>query len=376
MAPGTDWEGNMHRWIARMAGLGGVCAVSFALAPTASAATKTVYAGLPKGAAKKVLLTLPRAEGLAVKGANPDANAFIIPKVTIHAGDSVQWNGLAANFHTVDLPGASGQDLPLFVADPAHLIAGANDAAGNPFWFNGQPTLGFDPLLFSATGGHVYDGSKRVDSGLPAGTSAKPFTVKFTKPGTYVYFCDVHANMKGIVVVRPRSATVPSAKQDAATLNAVLKADIRSAVKLTKVSIPADTVQLGRADGKGVEFLKMFPATLRVKAGTTVTFTMARGTREVHTAAFGPPKLLTALSNSLGGPAPSQQALFPSDSPALGPIQLSPTAHGNGFVNTGALDADSTTPNQASSRIKFTAPGTYKFICLIHSFMHGTIVVK
>jgi plastocyanin len=28
-----------------------------------------------------------------------------------------------------------------------------------------------------------------------------------------------------------------------------------------------------------------------------------------------------------------------------------------------------------SGKITFTAPGTYKFICLIHPFMHGTVVV-
>jgi plastocyanin len=31
---------------------------------------------------------------------------------------------------------------------------------------------------------------------------------------------------------------------------------------------------------------------------------------------------------------------------------------------------------QMSSQIDFTTPGTYHFVCLIHPFMAGTIVVK
>jgi plastocyanin len=53
-----------------------------------------------------------------------------------------------------------------------------------------------------------------------------------------------------------------------------------------------------------------------------------------------------------------------------------PTAHGNGFVNTGVLDNDpSTTKIFPSSKIDFTKPGVYHYQCLIHPFMHGTIVV-
>ena len=50
-------------------------------------------------------------------------------------------------------------------------------------------------------------------------------------------------------------------------------------------------------------------------------------------------------------------------------------AHGNGFANIGGLDRDPTTPLPASGQIKFTTPGTYHYACLIHPFMHGTIIV-
>ena len=40
------------------------------------------------------------------------------------------------------------------------------------------------------------------------------------------------------------------------------------------------------------------------------------------------------------------------------------------------LDTDSKSPLPASNSVTFTAPGTYQFYCLIHPFMHGTVIVQ
>jgi plastocyanin len=67
---------------------------------------------------------------------------------------------------------------------------------------------------------------------------------------------------------------------------------------------------------------------------------------------------------------------YPSDPPGAAAL-LTPTLHGNGFWNSGGLDEDRATPPQASNFVKFNAPGTYNFVCLIHyPFMHGTVVVS
>ena len=118
----------------------------------------------------------------------------------------------------------------------------------------------------------------------------------------------------------------------------------------------------------------MFPQTLKVKPNTTVTFTMSKDTREMHTATFGPASVLKTLSDGFQGANFPSQGLYPSD-PAS--IVVSPTSHGDGFGNTGALDTDSDTPTiTPSNTIDFTTPGTYHFQCLIHPFMQGTIVVQ
>jgi plastocyanin len=352
------------------------CAAAVSIPVTAAAAaTKVVFAGQPpttKALAAKLL-------GKEVKVIGQDApgvNAFFNQTVTINQGDSVKWTGLAKNFHTIDLPAKAGADLPLIL--PGAQVAGVNDFAGSPFWFNGLvPTLEFNPQLLAPSGGSTYNGSKRVDTGLPISPkSPNAVTIKFTKPGVYKYFCDVHAGMVGTVVVRAKGKPVPTAKQDAAALLRQQTTDILAAAKLTKVKQPPDHVSLGLSTSQGVELFAMFPSTLTVKAGTVVTFSMSTHSREVHTAAFGPQTYLTALSRAIGSPSGlAQAALYPSSPPGA-PIQLSPTSHGNAFANTGGLDRDATTPLPPTAQIDFTTPGTYHYFCLIHPFMHGTIVVK
>jgi len=119
----------------------------------------------------------------------------------------------------------------------------------------------------------------------------------------------------------------------------------------------------------------MFPTSLTVNAGTTVTFHMSKNTFETHTATFGPKPLLKSLAKGFQGANFPAQGVYPSDPP--GTITESLTSHGDGFANVGALDNSAATKQIPSSgKIDFTTPGTYHFICLIHSNMHGTIIVK
>ncbi len=336
-----------------------------ATAASAAARTKVVYAGGPAGWAR----SLSRHTGAGVDN-------FLVNRITINVGDTVDWNGasLSGGFHTVDIPKLNGHDLAL-ITGTGKTVQGVNDAAGNPFWFNGKvPLLSFNTALFGPSGPTAYNGTTRVDSGLPLG---KPhdFKVKFLTAGTYKYFCDVHYGMQGLIVVKPKGAAVPTAAQDAATLRSEEQHYAAEAKQVARTKTHGNTVSVGASGPGGVEVFAMFPATLRIKVGTTVRFMMSKDSREVHTASFGPRPYLTALSNSFtGGPLPSPAALYPSDPP--GHLLLSPTSHGNGFASTGAMDRDATTPLPALGAIKFTHAGTYRYQCLIHPFMHGTILVK
>ena len=336
----------------------------------AQAKTVTVYTGPPP----KALAGLSKS--FAAKY-NPDVNAFFPQKVTIHVGDTVSFiRGMMP--HTVDIPPVGGSDLPLLVTGA--LAAGVKDAAGNPFWFDGKvPSLGLNPQLLPGGPMNVsYDGTKRVESGFFLGNGPAPvFNVKFTKAGSYKVFCDIHYGMAGTVVVLPKSKPVPSAAQAKAALDRQVQADVKALKAAAKIKPAANTVSVGSAGPGGAELFAMFPSTLHVKVGTVVTFSMSRDTREVHTVTFGSQAYLTTLAHGLlSDPLLTQQDLYPSDLPALGPIALSSTSHGNGFANLGGLDRDGSTPLPASGQIRFTAPGTYSYVCLIHPFMRGTIVVR
>jgi plastocyanin len=102
---------------------------------------------------------------------------------------------------------------------------------------------------------------------------------------------------------------------------------------------------------------------------------MSKNSFETHTATFGNTATLKALAKGFTGAVFPAQGVYPSD--PTQPVTESLTSHGDGFAGVGALDNDSATKTIPSSgKIDFTQAGTYHFICLIHPFMHGTIVVK
>ena len=354
--------------------LGTVSAVIAAPA-VAQAKKVTVYTGPPPNVDKLVPPSARMSASFKAKY-NPDVNAFFPAKVTIHVGDTVRFiRGMMP--HTVDIPPAGGSGLPLLVA--GKLVTGVNDAAGNPFWFNGHvPSLGLNPLLLPAGPTKVnYDGTKRVESGFFLGNGSAPdLKVKFTKAGVFKVFCDIHYGMAATVAVLPKSKPLPTAGQANQALRGQALADVKALKAAAKIKPPANTVSVGLAGPGGAELFGMFPSTLRVKAGTVVTFSMSAGTREVHTVSFGSPADLAKLSRGLlSDPLLTQQDLYPSDLPALGPIVVSQSAHGNGFATLGALDRDPATPLPASGKVAFPTPGTYHYACLIHPEMRGTIIV-
>ena len=145
----------------RTRGIAAAAIAATALVPAAAAqgATRTVTAGPPG----KVAGTPP----------DGDDNAFFRKTVTVHVGDKVKWkiNG----FHTVTFPAKGDKPPPFISPDPSGTkIAGVNDAAGNPFWFNGQTRLVLDALGGLPVKGKSYNGSKLVSSGALLSGTARP----------------------------------------------------------------------------------------------------------------------------------------------------------------------------------------------------------
>ena len=102
-----------------------VCCLAVPVA--ASAATTSVVAGPP---IKRAPAGVPK---------DGDLNQFFPSAVKIHVGDKVSWT--VAGFHVVQFPKAGSAPPQLAVPDPSRPATGVNDAAGQPFWFNGQGKL-------------------------------------------------------------------------------------------------------------------------------------------------------------------------------------------------------------------------------------------
>ena len=352
----------------RTVAVAGVACLAVALPTTAQARTKSVAMGLPSAKIQKKF-----------QKNGSDVNDFFPHGVTIHAGDKVKF--VPTGFHTVDLPAKGGRVNP-FVAPQDQLISGSNDEAGQPFWFNGQPNQGFNPVLITNQNYGkklTYNGKKAVLSGLPIAPKNKPMVVKFAKAGNYTYYCNLHPGMKGVVHVRRAARKVPSAAADKAALAKQVKRDLKIAKGLANTIVPAKTVYLGSAGPHGVEFFGMFPLKgLTVHVGDSVNFQMSKGSFEDHTATFGPGdpgdpnSYLGQIAATLNSPTFDPRLVYPSDNT---PVNYTSTTHGNGFWNTGVLDRSSATPLPPRNSVTFTQPGQFTYYCLIHPFMVGTVNV-
>jgi len=351
------------------------------IAVAAVAATALVPAGAAQGATRTVTAGPPgKVKGQPKDG---DVNAFFRKAVTVHVGDKVKWtmNG----FHTVTFPKKGTKPPPLISPDPGGAkVAGVNDAAGAPFWFNGQTRLVLDKLGAFPVAGKSYDGSKLVSSGAPLSPgNPKPYTLKFTKKGSYTYYCTIHPGQKGSVKVVGKGRAIPSAKANRKAAKREYAKDVKRLIKDAKFSGPAGNEILAGNDTTRTTLFRYFPAKKSVPVGTTVTLSMPAKTSEIHTFSFGPPDYLKGIADAFVMPDPANPTgpptvfnpliAFPSDVPTL-PAHNG-TNHGNGFLNTGVLDRDAATPSPPSTQVTFSKAGTYDYICLIHPFMKGQIVV-
>jgi plastocyanin len=349
-----------------------LAAVAMALIPAAAAQAKPK--SVVMGLAGKTLNEFNNKYG-------SDVNAFFPKKVTIRKGGKVKFK--PGGFHTIDFPrNRNGAPVPLLA--PQGTVSGVNDFGGTPFWFNGQGNIQFNPaVLVNNFGKSFKQGKKRIESGLPVAAHPKPVTVRFTKKGTYRYYCDVHPGMVGTVVVKGAHARIPSAKKDKKAVKKQIAAARKGAKKLAGVVPPGNNVSVGGSAKGGVEFFGMLPAVKTVPHGTTVTFSMSARSYDVHTATFGPgnpetepTSYLGAIAASFAGPTPiDQKGVYPSEKPGSPPAGLSSSLHGNGFWSTGVIDQSSATPLPASGQVTFTTPGTYDYYCMIHPFMHKQIKV-
>jgi len=118
------------------------------------------------------------------------ADQYFPATSVIKVGESVTWkfSNSAIEPHTVSFPAVRGQEV--------NLIPQSNK----------QPILGIGPSLAPATNsGSTINPGDQFTSGLlvPIPGQLPTYTLKFSKPGVYLYACNLHPGMNGTVVVLP-----------------------------------------------------------------------------------------------------------------------------------------------------------------------------
>ena len=325
-------------------------------AATAQAATKQVTIGPAKPLA-------------GVPPVAFDAD-FYPRKITIAKGDHIRFSWTTGLGDVIYVPKGEGP-VPLAVA--AGTVADAKDAAGKPMWFDGQPSFAPNMGGLSPQGGKVIDGSRTVSSGLALDGPQKPWKVRFTKAGKYQLSSVFHPAKKLTVTVKKNRNGVPTAEQDKRRLAAQVKASTKLAKKLVAFQGPKGNVVRAGNDAKGIAQIAFFPAKKTVKVGDTVKFEMSKHSIEMHNIAFGPKDYLDSMP--FLGPVLNPFVLYRSEQPGTA-VTFDGSNHGNGYFNTGVLDADAHSPFPASDSVTFAKAGTYTYYCAVHgNDMSGEIVV-
>ncbi len=263
---------------------------------------------------------------------------FYPNSITIHVGDTLTWANPTSIPHTVSIPQA-GHTPPPGPPNPAPV------------------------------GGNVFDNSAYISSGFL--TKGKTYTVQFNKPGTYAYYCLVHApEMTGRIVVVAAGTPLPTSPSQ---YDALAKSDLTVDLQAGAASIqtfpyaPHGThlsagISPGRPGTKPSQstVMRFLDGTntdpnITVTAGATVTWT--NGSNNVpHTVTFPP----------LG-----QQP--PAGPPDKVPPSGGPTYDGTSLVNSGVM------PPGKSYTLTFTKRGTFTYYCLFHdgpTGMIGTVTVQ
>jgi len=315
------------------------------------------------GAAQSAGMTWKAAVGAESPDHAVQLQDYFPRSITVNAGDAITWTWNTTLAHTVSfLSGAKPPDI--VVPQP-------------------DKTLLFNPLITNPQGGATYAGTGMASSGFVE-EQGKTYTLRFTKPGRYVYACLIHPGMVGTVVVAPKGAKLPKTQagydKDAAAAIASQLArgeKLRASTGAAKSAGATGTVYtspLAALPSARVSLIAFAPGTLTVKAGDTVRWVM-KDPYEIHTITFAGAGQVPAFVTPAPQPQGPPKIFFNPKgmAPAGGPVHASAET----YYNSGVLPP-SIAPGPKAYSLKFTKPGTYVYWCVVHvpQGMRGTIVVR
>ena len=315
---------------------------------------------------KKLLLALP-------------ALAIAMAAVFASSGQSAEAAAVSIKVRAGD--GETGYAVNLFLPDSVFLRAG--DTVTWDFTWDEPHSVTFgeiagDPSGPSHPGVAVveHDGTAFVNSGLIFGSKSAPesFSVKFTKEGTFDYYCFIHPLMTGKVFVQAPgigeqdnqlSVDTRGQANYVSALAALKAAAGQAAAKPVAVTGTAAakkyTIQVSSNNDLPMgDVMQFFPASLNVSVADSVEFVS-----NVHT----PHDVIFPGPADLSGPPPPGLEEF---DPFEGDFNYTP---GVKLDNTKVVISPVIGlefPAGTTASFTFAKAGTYDYACLLH-FEQGMV---
>jgi plastocyanin len=272
------------------------------------------------------------------------------------------------------------------------------------------------------TGRQNWYNSGYIHYGGPTGNTFRVRIAPNATPGSYFFFCNNHGPiMRGYLEIKPKDAKIPSqaasnkeAQREINSFAQPIRTSFRDA-SANRYPVPSDRVSAVRdaglptvqRGGKTVAHGEWFaglgpeegaknpdtafivgfvPNKVQAQVGEKLTWVVLGG----HTISFNVPKYFPIFTIGKDGTVARNPKL---DTPAGGspkvpassgnggghggppskPLTIDAgTWNGQGFYSSGLIAADTF----GVYSLRFSTPGTYKFACLVHPLMVGTLEVS
>jgi len=319
-------------------------------------------------------------------------NEFLPDRFRIVEGTTVTWTIGSDEPHTVTFLGGR--------TPPSLIVPQPEDPAGRAPMLNPE-------VFFPVPPTGPYTGTGYVNAGFLE--KGEQFSLTFGASGTYPFLCLVHPQMRGEIEVVPVGSTNITSQAAVDQYVATHTATVHAAEIAEMNQTRSNPVRQVDAQGRAVWYVRagtrspdahvelnlFFPDVNTISQGDTIVWYNDSPTTP-HTITFpaanvDPPEFLVPTlpdGTPLTGPPPAgpppagppdpsmtpRLVLGPGSFPTH-PGQL-PSYDGTGLYNSGLIGDPA--PPQAGSAwsMVFNTPGTFKFICVVHPGMEGTVVVQ
>lgn len=288
---------------------------------------------------------------------NVEVLAFAPSVVQVHRGDTVMWH--ITNFHNVR-----------FGEQPAELII-VPEVDGQPL-----PQMNPDIAFPSVENGGTLTNA-HANSGLPIESPIFSLVIDL-EPGRYMYFCDVHPGMVGVIEVVEDDVAIPSAGEVEARAQQELAEQMSAASAVyqeTQASAQSEAVDgvvevIAGSGNTGRVTINQFSNPVAViLAGESVTWVNPADGIEPHFVNSSPydpvavPEVIPVIQEN----APPILS--------IGPGFLGTTPSGSVIGAGDTFNSAFILPGQ-SFTLTFSDPGVYLYNCHIHPNMNGVVVVQ